>query len=79
MARRHPAEALGFLEFHAVPDSVRTEQWCSACLAPTGCSVVILAVAVTPLQLRVLARSRTWTCELCGRTASVPEPVRPPR
>lgn len=79
MAHRHPAEALAFVEFHAVPDSVRTGRWCAPCALPSGIDVVVLAVAVTPLQLRILARSRAWTCETCGRTASIPEPVRPSR
>lgn len=75
---RHPSEALAFLEFHPVPATARTGLWCAACLLPSGISVVILAVAVTPLTLRIVARSRTWCCEECGRQCTVPERVRPP-
>jgi hypothetical protein len=73
---RHPSGALA-LEFHPVPNSVETELWCPACAAPSGVSILVLSVVVLPDELLVLKRLRCWSCEDCGRTCSLPDPVRP--
>ena len=77
MGMRHPAEALA-IEFHPVPASVETGQWCPACALPSGLLVIVLAVVFLPDEMLVLDRFRCWTCEDCGRTCTVPDLVRPP-